>query len=153
MRQSFYFLIMVAASAITVAKSLVFAKILSVEDFGYLALYTLVVSYGTILLPLGLVNGLNREFPVLLGTGDEVNAIRLRNGALTLVALIALLLLIPYLVSSYVYSDAEKVLWILITAYFSIMVGVVYQVVSLELRGRQLILEFSLVYLLQACME
>ncbi|QTA93606.1 lipopolysaccharide biosynthesis protein [Desulfonema magnum] len=147
---SAYFLLMFLGSAINLCRSLTFAKILDVNDFGYLALFNTFVSYGTILFQFGLLNGLNRELPVALGRGENERAIRLRNMVLTLV-LMVIMLLFPLFAATLWWIKADiGVKIIYLAAYGGSAISVLYGFVTLELRGRQLLLPFSFIYVLQA---
>ena len=144
-----YFLLMATGSAISIGKNLVFAKVLSVDAFGYLALFNVMTTYGASSLHLGLLNGLNREFPVAIGQGGKDRAIYLRNMVCT--ALVYLLA-----AASILYSVA--VLWaardlqmraVLMAVLLAASASIAYQLVALELRARQLLVPFSLICLIQ----
>ena len=145
-----YFLLMFLGSAINLCKSLAFAKILGVSEFGYLALFNVFVSYGVILFQFGLLNGLNRELPVAIGRGENERSIRLRNMVLTSV-LMLIVLLFPFFAASLWWLKADigiKIIYL--AAYGGSAISVLYGFVALELRGRQLLLPFSFIYVVQA---
>ena len=83
-----YFPLMLLGTVIGFGKSLAFAKVLTVNDFGCLALFNIGVSYGAILFQFGLLNGLNRELPVAIGRGENERAINLRNMVVTCVSIL-----------------------------------------------------------------
>jgi len=145
-----YFLLMLLGTAINFCKSLAFAKVLGVSEFGYLALFNVFVSYGAILFQFGLLNGLNRELPVAIGRGENERSIRLRNMVLTSVFMM-ILLVFPLFAASLCWIKADAgVKVIYLAAYGGSAISVLYGFVTLELRGRQLLLPFSFIYVLQA---
>jgi O-antigen/teichoic acid export membrane protein len=145
-----YFLLMLLGTAINFCKSLAFAKVLGVSEFGYLALFNVFVSYGAILFQFGLLNGLNRELPVAIGRGENERSIRLRNMVLTSV-LMVIVLLFPLFAASLWWVKADVgVKVICLAAYGGSAISVLYGFVALELRGRQLLLPFSVIYVIQA---
>ncbi len=145
-----YFILMAAGSVVAIGKNLMFAKILSVSAFGYLALFNIAVSFGTNFIHLGLLNGLNRELPVALGRGEEERAVLLRNMVITALAFLLLLFLVPYTAAVFIWAGEDlKVKTILLIASLAVTVKILYQITALELRGRQMLVPFSLIYLLQ----
>lgn len=89
-----YGALMLAGSAMTFLKLLLAGRFLSRADFGQYSYVSVVVPYLVPLATLGILDGLSRRYPLLLGMGRIVEATRLRNGSLTGMLLIAPLALL-----------------------------------------------------------
>lgn len=148
---SAYFFLMGAGSILMLARNLVFAKLLTVAAFGYLALVNVIGSYGAVVFNVGLLNGLGRELPVALGRGEEAQAVYLRNLVLSTIIGIITVCAIPYLLVTIWWAGKELITrYVLWAAYAIAAVIVFYQFAALELRGRQLLVPFALIVLIQA---
>jgi O-antigen/teichoic acid export membrane protein len=146
-----YFFLMGVGSVLMLTRNLVFARFLKVSEFGYLSLVSLVGSYGAVIFNLGLLNGLNRELPVTLGQGDEARAVYLRNLVLSTVIGLVIICALPYFLSAYWWAGRDiKTRYILWAAYAIAALVMLYQFVTLELRGRQLLIPFAQIVLVQA---
>ena len=70
---SYYTLLMGGAAVLSVAQSLLFAKALSPDEFGFYTIAAVVVSYGVVLQG-GMLSGLAQSLPVAIGAGDAAGA-------------------------------------------------------------------------------
>jgi len=93
-----YLALMATAAALAFVKGFTFARLLGPRDFAYYAVLDLVVSYGAYAGTFGLLEGLNREIPVLIGGGDDRQARTLSahaGGAIGVLSLLALAVYVP----------------------------------------------------------
>jgi O-antigen/teichoic acid export membrane protein len=93
-----YLLLMGVAAGLGFAKAFAFAKILGAASFSYYALLDLVVTFGPTVGAAGLLEGLNRDLPLLLGAGRVLRARALAArgaGAVVVLAVAALSVFAP----------------------------------------------------------
>lgn len=145
----FYFVLMTAGSFLSLGKNFLFANVLTVAAFGYFSLFNAAITNGANFIHLGLLNGLNRELPVCIGLGNEQRALKLRNMALLAIGAILALLFLPYATTILVWEEDIQAKTVLLAAYPAVSVMVLFQITALELRGRQMLVPFSISYLMQ----
>ena len=143
-----YMVIMGWAVIFGLLRNVVFGKILGPESMGYYTIALTVGSYGAFL-HLGLLNGLNRELPVLLGQNREPESLSLVGGVSLLLFLFQVLGLIILVVAIYLFSlnDVEYKY----ALYGGGLVGfsnTFGQLILLRLRANQFVIAFAIVQLL-----
>lgn len=92
-----YFMLMGGSALLGLLKSLIFARVLGVEGFGYYSLVDIIVTYGIYAGSWGLLESLNREIPRLLGAGETARAHLLSRAAAGGFVLIAAAVCLAYL--------------------------------------------------------
>jgi O-antigen/teichoic acid export membrane protein len=116
-----YLTLMVAASLLALAKGFLFARVLGARDFSTYAVLDLVVTFGTQLGSLGLLEGLNRDLPLLLGAGRHRRARMLtaRGAGAVLILSVAVLLLYLAAVELSVRSDTRLRVTLMLGGFLS----------------------------------
>ncbi len=103
---------MALSSILGLAKSLVFARVLGADLFGYYGIVDLIVTYGIYALSLGLLEALNRQIPFYLGSRDATQATRVARAATGALALSTAVIGGAYLVIVALLLEPWSPLWV-----------------------------------------
>lgn len=147
-----YSLLMLGGSILGFARGAIFAKVLGPEMYGHLTVILIIMAYGTDIIHLGLLNGLNRELPVSLGRGEYEYGSEITQKVFTAISILGVVFSLIYIGYLILFSGITEEFYLpaLIIAPLLVMANVFYQFALLELRAHQKIIILSLAIFLQA---
>ncbi|NER93884.1 MAG: oligosaccharide flippase family protein [Symploca sp. SIO1B1] len=142
-----YALIMLLSSAFSFLKFFILGSILSKNDFGQYTYLNLIIQYGTPIISLGILEGLSRRFPIMLGEKKNEQAIQFRNACLGCIILLSLSILILGTVTA---AFIEKILDTVLIPYvflsiLEMVAFVLFWFGLRELRSRLQLLTYSII--------
>jgi len=145
-----YILLMGVAAALGFFRNIIFGYYLDPENMGYYSIVVTVASYG-VFLQLGLMSGLTRELPVLLGRDEKETGSNLVGETTTIAIFIQSALIFIYFLTLFFipFDDPTKK----DAFYLAGLIVVPNQLISLvilRLRSEQRVLHFALLQLITA---
>jgi O-antigen/teichoic acid export membrane protein len=145
-----YVSLIVMGSAIGFARYAVYAKILSVDAFGYYGLILLVLPFGVYIAHWGLLNTLNVELPIAYGRGEEgLKAIEDRAlGAVLVTSAVSSVAYVAVL--QFVGFRDEDVKTALLLAAGAVFATIISEFYILMLRVRRELVRLGSVYFIRA---
>ena len=145
-----YFGLMGGAAVIGFVKSLVFAKVLGVDDLAYWGLVLLVLQFGVYGSNMGILNGLNYELPVAYGRGEEAPE-RMAQSALGSIVVTTTIVACAYsMVVLAIPSDDQRATLALLLAAVLVAATTIAEFYVLMLRVRRQVIPLAITYLMRA---
>lgn len=148
-RLVWYVLLMTASLSLSAISGVVFAWAMSPESLGYYSLASVVVAYGSFL-QLGLLSGLGRELPVLLGGGQHERARHLMTTATNLLGVLCVSAFLGYVgvIASIPVPNPDYRLALALGGLWTVS-SLLVQVPVIRLRSARNLLAFPVVLLVQ----
>lgn len=138
------------AATVGFVKSLVFAKVLGVDELAYWGLVLVVLQFGVYVSNVGILNGLNYELPVAYGRGAAAPE-RSAQAALGSIIVTSLFVAVVYsVVVLAIPADDQRATLALLTAALLVAATTIAEFYVLMLRVRREVLPLALTYLLRA---